>query len=365
MAENTPKIHKDLTIKDCTLAVPVGNGGMGVGVSLAPLAAAVANEGGYGTISSAGLDLIVSKRVGRRVNHYEAMRLEVEMARSLSSKGVIAVNIMWALQKSYVDSVRGAIDAGADMIISGAGLPAGLPGIQNPKRTALVPIVSSARALKIICEKWEKLGYRPDAVVLEGPKAGGHLGFKFEEIDNPNFSLENLFPAVKEVAMKYGDFPIIVAGGIWDKNDVVNALSMGASGVQMGTRFLATFESGASEAYKQAVIAASQEDIIVATNLQSPCFMPFRIIKQSPMYQIGNLSPCNKGHVMQKDANGQLAKCLAKDCPDKYFCICNGLFNSAGYQKDPSQNLYTVGTNAWRVTETVLAKTIMDDVKPW
>jgi nitronate monooxygenase len=366
MAENTPKIHKGLKIKSWVIPVPIVQAGMGVGVSLASLAAATANEGCVGTISSAGLDLSVSQREGRKVDHYEAMRLEVAMARRLSPNGIIAVNIMWALQKSYADSVRGAIDAGANIIFSGAGLPTGLPGIQDPGETALVPIVSSARALEIMCQKWARLNYCPDAVVLEGPKAGGHLGFKPEEIDDPKFSLENLFPAVKEVAIKYGDFPVIVAGGIWDRDDILHFLALGASGVQMGTRFMATFESGASDAYKQAVIEVKKEDIIVATNLQSPCLMPFRVIKQAPMYQLGNLSPCDKGHVMQKDlATGTLTKCLAKENPDKYFCICNGLFNAAGCQNNPSQNLYTVGTNAYRVTEIVTAKSVIDEIRPW
>jgi len=366
MGNDMPNIYVTLMIKDWVIPVPIIQGGMGVGVSLAPLAAAVANCGGVGTISSAGLDLLVSERVGRKVDHYEAMRLEVELARSLSPNGIIAVNIMFALQKSYADSVRGAIDAGANIIISGAGLPLNLPSIQNPGKTALVPIVSSARALEIICRKWEAQNYRPNAVILEGPKAGGHLGFKQEEIDDPNFSLENLLPAVKAVAKKYGDFPVIAAGGIYDRADILRFLDLGANGVQMGTRFLATKESSASEIYKQAVVNARKEDIIIATKLQSPCLMLFRTILQSPMYQNGNLSPCSKGHVMQKDpTTGCLTKCLAKDCPTKYFCICNGLFNSGGHQSNPSQNLYTVGTEAYRVTEIVSAKSVIDEIKPW
>ena len=142
---------------------------------------------------------------------------------------------MRALVRDYDDSVKGALDANADAIISGAGLPISLPTIQPPKDTALIPIVSSARALDIICKKWEKNGYRPDAVVLEGPLAGGHLGFKMDEIDSDENMLENLFPPVKDMAQKYGGFPVIVAGGIYTYDDIIRFMKMGADGVQMGT----------------------------------------------------------------------------------------------------------------------------------
>ncbi len=191
---------------------------------------------------------------------------------------------MAALGRDYNASVKGALDAGADAIISGAGLPLNLPAIQPPKDTALIPIVSSARALDIICKKWEKLGYRPDAVVLEGPLAGGHLGFRIDQVDLDSNKLENLLPAVKDMAKKCGDMPVIVAGGIYTYSDIVKFMDMGADGVQMGTRFLATEESSATEAYKQAVVLAKEEDIVVAHRPGSPCGLPFRVIKQSPMY---------------------------------------------------------------------------------
>src|SRR5512146_2410441 len=185
-----------LTVKGKNIQLPIIQGGMGVGVSLSPLASAVAREGGVGIISSACLDRLVSKRTGKKVNTYEAAYEEVSLAKAAG--GFAGINIMVALVRDYEDSVRGALDAGADFIISGAGLPLGLPGIQPPKDTALVPIVSSARALDLICKKWERLGYRPDAVVLEGPLAGGHLGFKIDQIDLDSNKLENLLPPVKE-----------------------------------------------------------------------------------------------------------------------------------------------------------------------
>ncbi|MCI0469907.1 MAG: nitronate monooxygenase, partial [Nitrospirae bacterium] len=232
-----------LKIKGKTISLPIIQGGMGVGVSLSPLARAVAKEGGIGIVSSAGLDRLVSKRNNKKVNTYEAAYEEVSLAKA--NGGVAGINIMCALVRDYENSVKGALDAGADVIISGAGLPLGLPGIQPPKDTALIPIVSSARALELICKKWERFGYRPDAVVLEGPLAGGHLGFKIDQIDIESNKLENLLPPVKDMAIKYGNFPVIVAGGVYTHEDILRFLKMGADGVQMGTRFLATEESSA------------------------------------------------------------------------------------------------------------------------
>ena len=160
-----------LVIKGKTIKIPIIQGGMGVGVSLSPLASAVAEEGGVGIVSSAALDRLVSKRTGKKHTTYEAVYEEISQAKAKG--GVSGINIMVALIKTYEDSVKGAIDAGADVIISGAGLPLSLPVIQKPGDTALIPIVSSARALELMCKKWERLGYRPDAVVLEGPLAGG------------------------------------------------------------------------------------------------------------------------------------------------------------------------------------------------
>ena len=354
----------ELTIKGKKIKVPIIQGGMGVGVSLYPLASAVAKEGGLGIVSSACLDRLVSKRTGKRYNSYEAAYEEVSRAKE--NGGYAGINIMGALVRDYNDSVKGSIDAGADAIISGAGLPLTLPAIQHPKDTALIPIVSSARALEIICKKWEKLGYRPDAVVLEGPLAGGHLGFKLDQIDAESYTLEKLFAPVKDTAKKYGDFPIIVAGGIYTYDDILKFLEMGADGVQMGTRFLATEESSATDEYKQAVLKANKEDIIVAHDPGSPCGMPFRVIKQSPMYvsAIKKLRhpKCDKGYVLLKDKEGKFTICPAKESNEHHFCICNGLLSSAGYNRDKEEPLYTVGTNASRIDKIVSVKELMEEL---
>lgn len=361
--QSSPSLPK-LTIKGKVIELPIIQGGMGVGVSLSPLASAVAREGGAGLISSACLDRLLSKRNGKKLDTYEAAYEEVSLAKAAG--GIAGINIMVALVRDYEASVRGSIDAGADLIISGAGLPMNLPSICPPKDTALVPIVSSARALDLICKKWERLGYRPDAVVLEGPLAGGHLGFKMEQIDLEENRLENLLPPVKDSARKYGDFPVIVAGGIYTHSDIVRYLKMGADGVQMGTRFLATEESSATPSYKEAVVAARDEDIVVAHKPGSPCGLPFRVIKQSPMYvssqQRLRKPKCDKGYVLLKDSEGKFTRCPAKESNEAHFCICNGLLSSAGYNNDKEEPLYTVGTNASRIDRIITVKSLMDEL---
>lgn len=355
---------QELVIKGKRIPVPVVQGGMGVGISLHPLASAVAFEGGLGIISSAGLDRLLSKRNGRPYGVYEAVYEEVTLAKAKG--GYAGINIMVGLSRHYEKSVKAAIDAGADAIISGAGLPLGLPAIQDPKDTALIPIVSSARALELICRKWERLGYRPDAAVLEGPLAGGHLGFKMMEIPDPAHALENLLPHVIDVAAKFGNFPVIAAGGIFTAEDIRAIVAQGAAGVQMGTRFLATHESSATADYKQAVVRSTEEDIVVADIPGSPCGLPFRVIKTAPMYITalarGRPPRCDKGYLLQRDKGGAYTQCPAKEANETFFCICNGLFSSAGYPGD-EEPLYTVGSNAYRVTEVVSVHELMQELK--
>jgi len=356
-----------LPIKGFRLEYCIFQGGMGAGGSLHRLAGGVAKEGGLGIVSSVCLDLIVSARDGKKVNTYDAVRIELERARSLAGKGAIGINVMCAVVRDYDDTIRGAIDAGVDAIISGAGLPLGLPGIKPPGHTALIPIVSSARALELIIKRWERLHYRPDAVVLEGPLAGGHLGFSMEEIDNPAFALERLLPPVLEVAHKYGDIPVIAAGGLFYNEDIVKILGQGASGAQLGTRFMGTDEFGGTDNYKQAVVAAGKDDIMVVSYPErtpaSPCGLPFRILTSSPMYKANRLPKCDKGYLLREKA-GKLS-CLAMpgspNCTS-YLCPCNGLSASAGYNPVEPE-LYTVGTNAYLVDKIVPVAEIMKELR--
>ena len=299
-----------IKIKEARKEVIFAQGGMGVGISLASLAKAVAKRGGIGTISSAGLAAIVSKRLGRRVDVRQAAAIEV--ADSKKDGGYVAINIMVALHQAFTDSILGAIDGGVDALILGAGLPTNLPDSLAKSDVALIPIVSSAKALRIIYKRWtDRLKRTPDAVILEGPLAGGHLGFSHGDINKEEYQLENIFGPVKEFAQKHGDFPVIVAGGIYYHEDIVRWINdFGADGMQMGTRFAATHESGASADFKQAIINCREEDIIVPDKPGSPCGLPFRIIKTSPGYQIAmeksRPPKCNRGLVLRKDAEGTL-----------------------------------------------------------
>jgi nitronate monooxygenase len=353
-----------LKIKGKIAEVPIIQGGMGIGVSLSPLASAVAKEGGVGIVSSACLDRLLSMRNGRRLDTYEATFEEISLAKA--EGGIAGINIMVALQRDYDNSVKGAIDAGADIIISGGGLPLHLPGIKDPGETALVPVVSSARALELICKKWERMSYRPDAVVLEGPLAGGHLGFAFDQVYLESNRLENLFFPVKEMALKYGGFPVIVAGGIYTHDDIVKFLRLGADGVQMGTRFLATDESSASPEYKQAVVDARREDILIAREPGSPCGMPLMVIKNSPMFHSaleGKREPrCDKGYILSKDKEGVFSRCPARNNNKNTFCICNGLLSAAGYNPFSEEPLYTVGANGYKVDRVLSVKSLMDEL---
>ncbi len=354
-----------LTIKGKSIQLPIIQGGMGIGVSLSPLASAVAAEGGLGIVSSACLDRLLGKRNNRKYTTYDAVYEEVCLSRK--SGGISGINVMVAIARDYDITVKAAIDAKVDVIISGGGLPLTLPGIADPKETALVPIVSSLRALEIIYKKWERLGYRPDAIVLEGPLAGGHLGFKVEEINLESNKLENLFPPIKEYVSQHGDVPVIVAGGIYDHSDITRFLAMGADGVQMGTRFLVTAESSATDAYKQAVIDACAEDIVVSFRPGSPCGLPFMVIKNSPMF-VSSLAQkrtpkCTKGYIMTKNREGRYAICKAQDDNAGFFCICNGLLSSGGYNTNVEEPLYTVGVNGYRIDRTTTVHEVMQELQ--
>ncbi len=269
--------------------VPIVQGGMGVGVSLAGLASAVAREGGIGVIAGA---MIGMKEPDVAHNPIEAnnraLRTEIRKARAAAPGGIIGVNLMVALT-TFAEQVRTAIEEKADVIFSGAGLPLDLPqhllnACEEKKealKTRLVPIVSSARAATIIAKKWlRRFDYLPDAFVVEGPKAGGHLGFSPETIADPAYSLEQLVPDVVEAVKPFEDekgrkIPVIAAGGVYTGADIKKFLDLGAAGVQMGTRFVATEECDADRRFKEAYINAREEDITI---IKSPVGMPGRAL---------------------------------------------------------------------------------------
>jgi NAD(P)H-dependent flavin oxidoreductase YrpB (nitropropane dioxygenase family) len=277
-----------MIIGDLESAIPIVQGGMGVGISLSRLASAVANVGGIGVIAGA---MIGMKEPDIASNPLEAnlraLRDEIARARELS-RGIIGVNIMVALT-TFSEMVRTSIENRIDIIFSGAGLPLDMPrhllSLCEEKKeefkTKLVPIVSSARAAGIISKKWlSRFDYLPDAFVVEGPKAGGHLGFKPEDIDSPDHSLERLVPEVVDCVKEFEDkkgrrIPVIAAGGIYSGADIKRFLDLGAAGVQMGTRFVATHECDADDRFKQSYVNAHEQDVTI---IKSPVGMPGRAI---------------------------------------------------------------------------------------
>lgn len=308
-------------IGDREITLPIIQGGMGVGVSLSKLASAVANEGGVGVISCAGLGLIYKGHGSFFQNCIWGLIEEIRLARE-KTKGTIGVNIMVALS-NFGDMARTAIANKIDVIFAGAGLPLDLPSFQTAdSKTKLVPIVSSARAAKLICDKWyTNYKYLPDAIVVEGPKAGGHLGFKKEQIFDESFSLEHIVPEVVKIARSYADIkkiPVIAAGGITTGEDIYRFMKLGASGVQMGSIFVTTNECDADEAFKQVYIHARKEDLQI---INSPVGMPGRAIKGEFIQRV------EEGLETPKQC---IAHCIKTcDYTKSPYCIMKALFNAS------------------------------------
>ncbi len=276
---------KPLVIGGYESALPIVQGGMGVGISLNGLASAVANEGGIGVISSAGIALLHPEAGSNyEQRSIEGLRTEIRRARA-KTRGIIGVNIMVALT-NYADMVRTAIEERVDIIFSGAGLPLSLPSFLTPGcTTRLVPIVSSGRAAQIICEKWlATYRYLPDALVVEGPLAGGHLGFKPAQIADPRYALERILPEVVAVARCYcKPIPVVAAGGIRTGEDMARLLQLGASAVQLGSAFVTTAECDASEAFKQVYVRSRRDDLRI---IQSPVGMPGRAFDSEFLHRV-------------------------------------------------------------------------------
>jgi nitronate monooxygenase len=280
MAERRPQA---LCIGDLTASLPIIQGGMGVGVSLAGLAAAVANAGGIGVIATAGIGMIEPDLFQHfAAANLRALRKEIRRAKALSPQGILGVNIMVALT-NFGELVKTALEEEVDIIFSGAGLPLDLPQyLPGGGKTKLVPIVSSGRAARILAKRWmDRYDYPPDAVVVEGPRAGGHLGFKAEQLDDPAYALEvllaDVLAAVAPFAATAGrPIPVIAGGGIYTGADIHRFLQRGAAGVQMATRFVTTHECDASLAFKQAYLAATPDDLVI---IASPVGMPGRAIR--------------------------------------------------------------------------------------
>ncbi len=343
---------RELKIGDLIAKIPIIQGGMGIGISLSGLASAVANEGGIGVISTAVVGVHEPDLFGNFLEaNIRALKKEIRKARELT-KGILGVNIMVALS-NFADMVRTAIEEKIDIIFAGAGLPLNLPQfLKGTKKTKLVPIVSSGKAASIISKRWlKKYNYLPDAIVVEGPMAGGHLGFKPEQISNPGYSLEKLIPEViNEIrlfeATNKKMIPIIAAGGIYTGEDIYKFSQLGASGVQMATRFVTTYECDASIKFKQAYIDSSKEDIVI---INSPVGMPGRVIRNNFIDDI------NEGKKKPFKCPYHCIKtCDYKNSP---YCIILALINA---QKGNLKHGFAfAGENVYRTKEIISAKELI------
>ena len=345
---------KSFFLGDKEIRLPVFQGGMGVGISLSGLASAVANEGGIGVISSAGLGLLYKQSPADYLkDSIWGLKEEIRKARELS-KGTIGVNIMVALS-NFADMVRTSIAAKADVIFSGAGLPLDLPSyLTEGSKTLLVPIVSSGRAAKIICQKWlSNYNYLPDALVVEGPKAGGHLGFKREQIEDENYALEKLIPEVVSVTSAYNHkkvIPVIAAGGITTGEDVLRIMELGAAGVQIGSLFVPTQECDASQLFKQSYVSSSQKDTMI---IQSPVGMPGRALD-------GNfIRSVNEGKERPKKCPFQCIKTC--DYTKSPYCIIMALYNAA--KGNMSKGYAFAGANAYLAKKISSVKEVVQQLK--
>jgi nitronate monooxygenase len=345
-----------LTIYDLNVKIPIIQGGMGVGISMANLAAAVANEGGIGVISAIGLNAFDKSLQGSfSETNKIALANEIKKARRMTN-GLLGVNIMVAIT-DFEGLLQTAINEKIDVVFLGAGLPLkNLPEkALKERKVKFVPIVSSARAAKLICEFWlNRYGRVPDAFVVEGPLAGGHLGFSKEQINDPNFSLQKIFPqvlaSVKEIEEKvHHKISVIAAGGIYSGEDIYNFLKMGAQGVQMGTRFVGTHECDADIKFKQAYIDSKQSDLVI---IDSPVGLPGRAIKNKFIMDV---------NVGAKKPFKCLKKCL-KTCDylKAPYCIYSALYNAK--LGNLEKGFAFAGYNAYKVDKIISVKQLIDEL---
>ena len=355
---------KPLKIGNLVAKRPVIQGGMGVGVSLSSLAGAVAKAGGIGIISTAQIGF-KDQDFGKNpmAANLRAIHSELKKAREKAPQGILGFNIMVAT-KEYASYVKEAVKAGADVIISGAGLPIDMPKFvaeaenenggseKKERRTMIAPIVSSVKSALVICRMWDrKYHTAPDFVVVEGPCAGGHLGFSREQLtefgadtnhvaetfDEPAYDKEirGIIETVKSFAEKYKKhIPVITAGGIFDHKDVLHQFALGAEGVQAATRFVTTEECDADIAYKEAYINAKEEDIVI---VKSPVGMPGRAIKNKFLERVA------QGPVKVERCFRCLEHCNPAETP---YCITKALINAAEGKIDEA--LLFCGSNAYR-----------------
>lgn len=348
--------YPSLKIGNLEAEKPLIQGGMGVGISLGGLAGAVAKEGGVGIISSAQIGFWEADfDSNTKEANIRAIGKEFKKAREIAPDGVIGFNIMTALRQ-YEEHVKAAVSAGADLIIAGAGLPTDLPALVEGSNTKIAPLVSTVKSAKVILKYWDKkYGRTADMVVIEGPKAGGHLGFDKEQLESFTDAsyaeeVKAILTAVKEYGDKYGvKIPAALAGGIENAGDVRRAFSLGADAVQAASRFVTTEECDADIRYKESYVKASEADIML---VKSPVGMPGRAIRNPFMEQ-----------VMEgvKQTPGKCLACLRRCNPSEIpYCITEALINAA--KGDTDNALLFCGAYAYRAEKIETVKEVIDSL---
>jgi len=341
-----------LAIGDKIAPIPIIQGGMGVGVSRSRLASAVAEQGGVGIISAVQIGFMEPDfESDHNAANARALQKEIIAARKLSPGGILGINVLVAM-KSYREVVAAAVKENIDLVIAGAGLPTDLPAMVQGSDTKIVPIVSSGKAAMLIAKMWDrKFSYAPDLVIVEGPEAGGHLGFSVEELQArplPCLSsiVKDVISAVKPFAEKYQkQIPVVAAGGIYTGADIAEYIKIGAAGVQMATRFVATEECDADIKFKEAYVNCSQEDIQL---VQSPVGMPGRAIRNELLRRL------ESGRIPFKKCYLCLKTCQPKTTP---YCISRALINAVQGKVD--EGLIFAGSNAWRIDRITTVKALM------
>lgn len=345
---------RNLDLGNLRIEIPIIQGGMGVRVSASSLVSAVSNEGALGVIAAVGLgEESGDEKCDYKTRSRTALIDIIRETRNMT-KNPFGVNIMYAIT-NYDDLVDATQAESVDVIISGAGLPLKLPSLIKNNKTKLVPIVSSARAAHIICTAWQRRYKRlPDAIVVEGPLAGGHLGYSMEELnDSEHFYLDKILQEVLSVVQEFGKdkerIPVIAAGGIFDGKDIARVIRLGASGVQMATRFVCTHECDASIKYKEAYLSAKKEDIVI---IQSPVGMPGRVISNEFVKRI------SKGERIDFGCEYQ---CLSTCDPKKVnYCIAKALVNA--YRGDLDNGFAMCGSNAYRIKKIISVKQLIAEL---
>ena len=344
-----------LIIGDLVAKVPIIQGGMGVGVSLSSLAGAVAREGAIGVISAAQPGYLEEDFSNNPLTaNLRSLGNHIKKAKEISNNGIIGVNIMCA-SKNYEEYVKCAIDNGADLIISGAGLPTDLPKLVEGSNIKIAPIVSPPKSASVILKMWDRrYGRTADMVVIEGPKAGGHLGFSnesLEEYESKDYDKEvlEIIEIVKEYENKYNKkIPVVFAGGVFDRKDIDHYISLGCSGVQMATRFVATEECDADINFKMAYTNSKKEDIVI---VKSPVGLPGRAISNKFM----------KDRKLINEKITKCYKCLKKcNMADIPYCITGALVRAV--KGDIDNSLVFCGENAYRLNKIITVKELIKEL---